>query len=117
MYLIVRQDRSDPVPESFCVVMEYGVYELVNDHIVHHEGGSQDEPPGETERARGTAGAPACAGRCDPHSFVLKIILAGEELYTLRQNLLCLFAIPAFKCGCRIVLVRECQFEFPIVEQ
>ena len=83
VFLKIGHDRADSAPELFRVVMEHGVHELMNDHIVHYRQRRQDEPPGETERARGTAGAPACAGRCDPHSPVLKIMLAGEVLYTL----------------------------------
>ena len=96
--------------------MEYGVYELVNDHIIHHLQRSQDEPPGKAERARGTAGAPARAGSGDTDPFVLKIKLAGEEFYTGSQHLPGLLAVPAFKRDFCIALPGERQLEFPIIE-
>lgn len=96
--------------------MDNSVDELMNDHIVHHRQGSQDEPPGEAEGARGAAGAPACAGSCDPNFPVGEVILAGEELHTGSHDLLRLFPVPAFKCQGSLALVRGCQFEYPIVE-
>lgn len=48
VFLKIGHDRADSAPELFRVVMEHGVHELMNDHIVHDCQRCQDEPPGET---------------------------------------------------------------------
>src|SRR5215211_4851168 len=113
---VIWHNRSDRVPKLSRVIMENGVHELMNDDIVHHCQRSQDEPPGEAQRACGTAGSPACTGRGNSNSFVFKIKLAGKEIYPFRQDLPSLFPVPTLEGGGGIALMGGSQFECPVEE-
>ena len=73
------------IPKNWRMISDLCMGEFVHDHVVNHLQWCQHQSPGETERAIGTARAPARAGRRDANFPIDEIILFCMKSNPLRD--------------------------------
>ena len=74
---VIGHNLCHAAPEFWRMIPDAGMGKFVHDHVVDYFRRGQDEPPGETEGAIGTARTPAGAGGGDADLLPGEVILPG----------------------------------------
>ena len=90
---------------------------LMDHHIVNDFDRCQDQPPGKTQYAPGTARPPACSRGTDSYLLILKLVSFSNKADALRDDLFCPCPVPVLKGLFRILHSRYGHLKTSIQHQ